>query len=176
MRCNQFSKQECASHARRFVKAVAVAACAGLLGAPGAVLGTASSGFMSSTVGPTTFGELDVKLHADRLKVKLQTHGFADVYVVSNTVVVGGHSGWHTHPGPSLVTVKSGVATYYDGHDPSCTPHVVQAGEGFIDAGDGHVHMVRNEGSGVLELVAFQILPLGAPRRIDVPSPGTCPF
>ena len=99
MRCNQFSKQECASHARRFVKAVAVAACAGLLGAPGAVLGTASSGFMSSTVGPTTFGELDVKLHADRLKVKLQTHGFADVYVVSNTVVVGGHSGWHSRPG-----------------------------------------------------------------------------
>jgi mannose-6-phosphate isomerase-like protein (cupin superfamily) len=74
------------------------------------------------------------------------------------------------------VTVKSGSATFYDGDDPTCTPRVVQAGEAVVDIGGGHVHMVRNEGSVQLELVAFQIVPQGAVRRIDMPDPGNCPF
>jgi quercetin dioxygenase-like cupin family protein len=48
----------------------------------------------------------------------------ADVYVVTNTVLPGGNSGWHTHAGPSIVAVKSGTATVYDGDDPSCTPMI----------------------------------------------------
>jgi hypothetical protein len=75
-----------------------------------------------------------------------------------------------------MVSVKSGTATVYDGDDPSCTPTAYPAGTGFIDRGDGHVHMVRNEGSVQLETVAFQIIPAGADRRIDAPDPGYCPF
>jgi mannose-6-phosphate isomerase-like protein (cupin superfamily) len=75
------------------------------------------------------------------------------------------------------VTVLSGTATYYDGDDPACTPHVVPAGEGFVDQGGSHVHLVRNEGNVDLVLIAFQIIPQGAQRRIDVStSPGNCPF
>jgi hypothetical protein len=143
----------------------------------GTVLATPSSGFMSTVVGPTRFDEIDVKTHikGDQ-KARIQTKGLWDVYVVTNTVATGGHSGWHTHPGPSVVSVKSGTATVYDGDDPNCTPHFYSAGTGFIDLGDGHVHLVRNEGSVVLETVAFQLIPLGAPRRIDAPNPGYCPF
>jgi hypothetical protein len=36
--------------------------------------------------------------------------------------------------------------------------------------GDG-AHIVVNEEDTVLELIAFQILPAGAPRRIDEPAP-----
>ena len=94
-----------------------------------------------------------------------------------NGITPGGYSGWHTHPGPSVVLVKSGIATVYDGDDPSCTPMVYPAGTGFVDPGDGHVHMVRNEGADTLITQAFQIIPAGEPRRIDVPtSPGNCPF
>jgi hypothetical protein len=53
---------------------------------------------------------------------------------------------------------------------------VYPAGSGFLDPGDGHVHLLRNEGSVSAETIAVQILPAGAVRRIDVPDPGTCDF
>ena len=109
-------------------------------------------------------------------KVRVRVPEPSDVYVVRNKVPPGGHSGWHTHPGPSIVSVKAGTATVYDGDDPSCAPVTYPAGTGFIDDGGGHVHMVRNEGSVELETVAFQIVPAGAERRIDAPAPGFCPF
>lgn len=142
----------------------------------GTVLATPNSGFNSTFVGPTRFDEIDIKTHIGDHKVRIKTKGISDVYIVTNKVVPGGHSGWHTHPGPSVVSVKSGTATVYDGDDPDCTPHFYPAGTGFIDSGDGHVHLVRNEGSVELELVAFQVIPLGAQRRIDASSPGYCPF
>ena len=91
-------------------------------------------------------------------------------------VVPGGTSGWHTHPGPSIVVVKSGTATLYDGDDPTCTPQVYEAGSVFLDRGGGHTHLLRNENSVNLETVAFQIVPAGSTRRIDAPSPGFCGF
>jgi mannose-6-phosphate isomerase-like protein (cupin superfamily) len=151
---------------------------------PAPALATTSSGFSTvSTIGPTLFDEIDVKTHADTFKVRIDTKGFSDVYIVTNKVTApsatapGGNSGWHSHPGPSLVTVLSGTATYYDGDDPACTPHMVPAGGGFVDQGGSHVHLVRNEGNVDLVLIAFQIIPQGAQRRIDVStSPGNCPF
>jgi Mannose-6-phosphate isomerase len=148
----------------------------GIIGFSETALATGASGFSSVVLGPSSLPPIDVKTHTDDHKVIMKTWGLSDVYIVSNTVAVGGYSGWHTHPGPSLVTVKSGTATFYDGDDPSCTPRVVQAGEAVVDIGGGHVHMVRNEGNVQLELVAFQIVPQGAARRIDIPDPGTCPF
>jgi quercetin dioxygenase-like cupin family protein len=112
----------------------------------------------------------------DRFRVRITAQEPSDVYVVRNTVPPGGYSGWHTHPGPSIVSVKSGTATVYEGDDPSCTPHTYPAGSGFVDEGGGHVHMVSNEGTDTLEVVAFQIVPAGSTRRVDMPSPGGCRF
>jgi quercetin dioxygenase-like cupin family protein len=109
-------------------------------------------------------------------QVRISTKGASDVHIASNVVVPGGQSGWHTHPGPSIVIVKTGRATVYDGDDPTCTPHVYEAGSSFFDPGDGHVHLVRNENSVTLETVAFQIVPAGSARRIDAPAPGYCGF
>jgi hypothetical protein len=115
-------------------------------------------------------------IRVEDARVKIIAKDPSDVYVVINTVAAGGYSGWHTHPGPSVVLVKSGTATVYDGDDPNCTPVRYPAGTGFIDAGGGHVHMVRNEGTDTLVAEAFQIIPAGAARRIDAASPGYCPF
>ena len=143
----------------------------------GAVLATPGSLITSSNISVGRFGEIDVKTNdAEPHKVMIKTKGESDVYVVSNTIASGGHTGWHSHPGPSLVTVKSGTATEYHGDDPNCEPHVYVAGTGFVDPGDGSVHILRNEGSVDLVTVAVQILPAGAVRRIDMTSPGNCPF
>jgi quercetin dioxygenase-like cupin family protein len=145
--------------------------------AAAAALATDGSGITTAQLSLGRFAAFDVQTNdGPRHRVKLKTKGDSDVYVVSNTVVPGGHSGWHTHPGPSLITVKEGTATFYDGDDPTCTPRVYPAGTGVIDPGDGHVHLLRNEGSVNLVTVTVQILPAGAPRRIDAPAPGNCGF
>jgi quercetin dioxygenase-like cupin family protein len=85
----------------------------------------------------------------------------------------GGHSGWHSHPGPSLVTVTQGTATFYDADDPNCSPHRVVAGDvtgtGVIDT--GKVHILVNEGTETLVTFVTQIVPADQPRRIDEPAP-----
>ncbi|HET6887831.1 MAG TPA: hypothetical protein VFH87_07890, partial [Candidatus Udaeobacter sp.] len=47
----------------------------------------------------------EMQLYGWNLKTKVK--GDSDVYVVQNTWTPGAHTGWHTHPGPSLVTVTA---------------------------------------------------------------------
>ena len=55
-------------------------------------------------------------------------------------------TGWHQHPGPSLIFVVAGTMTNYDRDDPACAPHSVQhRNPAFVDAGGTDVHMPRNE-------------------------------
>ena len=147
------------------------------VGTSATVLATPGSMITTSIISLGHFDEIDVKTN-DALphQVRVKTKGSSDVYVVSNTFAPGGDSGWHTHAGPSLITVMSGTITAYDGNDPSCTPQVYEADTGFIDSGDGHLHLLRNEGSIDAVTIAVQILPAGADRRIDAPSPGNCSF
>src|SRR5439155_14221647 len=48
-------------------------------------------------------------------------------------------TGWHTHPGPVLITVLQGTVTFYEYDDPTCTPKVVTVGQGYVDDGHGHI-------------------------------------
>jgi quercetin dioxygenase-like cupin family protein len=143
----------------------------------GVVLATPQSGFTPAQQWKGVFGEIDV--HAVDMpdhQVKVKTKGASDVYVTRNAIAVGGQSGWHTHPGPSLIMVTLGEITAYEGDDPTCTGKIYRAGEGFVDPGDGHVHLLRNESAAPAETVAVQILPKDATRRIDAPAPGNCTF
>ena len=65
--------------------------------------------------------------------------------------------------------------TNYPAGDPKCRPQVYTAGAGFIDAGGGDVHVLRNESDAAAETIAVQLLPKNAVRRIDVPTPSNCP-
>jgi quercetin dioxygenase-like cupin family protein len=124
-------------------------------------------------------GRLDVidtgKIKTGDWEAQIRTKGASDLPALENRFEPGGTIGWHSHPGPSLVIVKSGTATFYRGDDPGCTPHVVPAGSGFVDTG-GAVHTARNEGSVELVLIVTSLVPAGAARRIDQPNPGHCPF
>lgn len=152
-------------------------ACAFVLTVAGwPVLATPGSGATVVTLVKTLFEEIDAKTHFGGHKAEIRTKGLSDVYVLSVTIAPGGQTGWHTHPGPSIVSVKSGVATYYEAEGGACVARIYPAGTGFVDPGDDHVHNLRNEGPGNLEVIGFQILPAGAPARIDAPQPANCSF
>jgi cupin domain len=146
----------------------------------GSVLATPSIGFTSTTLAKAQFGELNTKVHSVPADwhAMIQTKGLSDLYVQSNVFAPGGgSSGWHTHPGPSLITVTAGTVAVYEGDDPSCTPKVYSASgtNGFVDVGGGDVHMIRNEGTEEARTVVVQLVPTGAVRRIDAPAPENCP-
>jgi quercetin dioxygenase-like cupin family protein len=129
----------------------------------------------TTTVGIGRFDPINTKAKTGAWKAKIKTKGASDLHVIQNTIVPGGTFGWHSHPGPSLVIVKSGTATFYMGDDPMCMPHVVPTGSGFVDSGHD-VHVVRNEGTVDLVTVVASLVPAGAARRIDEPDPGNCHF
>ena len=131
---------------------------------------------MTSTVFAVgAFDELEAKTITSDWQARISTKGATDVHILENRIVPGGTFGWHSHPGPSIVVVKSGALTLYRGDDPTCTGQVVPAGSGFVDDG-GDVHVVRNEGSVDAVVYVTSLVPHGATRRIDEPSPGNCPF
>jgi len=155
---------------RKLMMAVAFVACAfgGL--AVGIAWATPGAGITTTIIsGPIALGECHIHAESDVNSVKFKTEGVSDVYVVKNVIAPGGHTGWHSHPGPSFVSVVSGTATEYRSDEPDGVTHA--AGTAFVDEGGDHAHIVVNEGTTDLVLVAFQILPMGAPRRIDVPAP-----
>ena len=124
-------------------------------------------------INSTTKTDIDPGAATNFWQARLNTKGASDLYVLQNTIAPGGTFGWHSHPGPSLVIVKSGTATFYMADDPTCSPHVVPAGSGFVD--NGHdTHVVRNEGSVDAVVYVTSLIPQGAGRRIDEPSPGNC--
>jgi quercetin dioxygenase-like cupin family protein len=112
-------------------------------------------------------------------QAQLKTKGVSDLHVVQVTIQPLQALPWHRHLGPSLVIVKSGTATFYEGDDPTCTPHVIiggQPGSTLFEAA-GDVHIVRNEDPiNPLVNVVVQLVPTGEPRLIPAPNPGHCPF
>lgn len=167
--------------------AVALAATAGAV-AVGSAVATPGSGILATIHARGTLegqhkghhGHHEIKR---RKPVQIKLHKPSDVAVQQVTIAPGGTTGWHSHPGPAVVIVKSGSFTLYDGDDRTCTGTTYSvdpadaAGKVFIDEGRGHVHIGRNESTTSTELwVTYLDVPVGAAPRIDVPSPGNCPF
>jgi quercetin dioxygenase-like cupin family protein len=119
--------------------------------------------------GPALLDSFTTKSESDTLEFEMESKGSSDVYVASIQIAPGGSGGWHSHPGPSIISVKSGTASFYHAHAPT-TPHVYATGSAFVEDADV-VHDVRNHGTTNLELIVIQIVPVGAPRRIDQPAP-----
>ena len=154
---------------RRMVAGVVVACAIGGI-TIGIARATPGSGIATTIIaGPTALGEVHVKSDSDVNSVKLKTEGDSDVWVVRNVIAPGGHTGWHSHPGPSIISVVSGTASEY--RDDAANAEIHAAGTAFVDEGGDHAHIIANEGDTELVLIAFQILPAGAPRRIDMPQP-----
>ena len=71
--------------------------------------------------------------------------------------------------------MTKGQLTYYEADDPTCTPHVVSAGQAFVDTGDGH--FVRNETSQPAQDISVITAPVGGAFRTELPAPNpNCGF
>jgi hypothetical protein len=145
-------------------------------------LATPAIGFVGTTLAVGRFGPIDVSNVAvldgswSWWMSTQRTNESSDLYVQSNVWAPGGTTGWHSHPGHSLIIVTAGAVTAYESDDPSCTPHVYTQGMGFVDPGGEHFHVLRNEGTVEAKTIAVQLLPANAGRRIDGTGPAACPF
>ncbi len=93
-----------------------------------------------------------------------------DIVVRRHDYAAGSTTGWHSHPGPVFVTVTQGQVTFYEYDDPTCTPHVVSAGQGYVDTGRGHIG--RNETGQPAQDVSVIIAPVGGSFRGELDAPG----
>jgi uncharacterized cupin superfamily protein len=165
---------------------LSITAAATALYDSGKALATDGEGYKSTSLALGRFRETDVTSAFSRSQKAAedekawhspqQTTGLSDVYVQSNTWAPGGSTGWHMHPGHSLIIVTAGTVTEYEGHDPDCRPHVYTEGMGFVDPGGDHIHILRNEGDVEARTIAVQLISADAERRIDVADPGNCNF
>jgi hypothetical protein len=152
---------------------------AGLPVLVGTALATAPGGIIAApvqargTIEPTDGPNLVVNSKSGvHIKAKGSTH------IVTQQIRIGpgGHTGWHSHPGPVLVTVKTGSLQLFYANDKTCQGVVYEAGDSFVDRGDEVVHIARASLLDGVELWATYFVPGGdttALFRLDAPDPGT---
>jgi quercetin dioxygenase-like cupin family protein len=154
---------------------VGIVACLAILAVvlgSGTSQATAPSGFSANF----TYRATLPPFHSDSNDYKMFQKNPQDVVMRQLTILPGGSSGWHSHPGPTYVLVVQGTDSLYEAADPTCTATNYGPGEGFVEP-PGDVHVSRNEGStNVVLLVTFLDVPVGGAFRIDAPNPGNCPF
>src|SRR5688572_8460958 len=117
-----------------------------------------------------TLGE--VKAENDGIMVQSGA-GSADIVTVKVVIEPGGSTGWHHHPGVTLVSVASGTATEYRA---DCEKTVLKAGEGFFEGTD-EPHVVRNEGNVDAVLYPTFLIPTEtSPDKLTIahPPPKDC--
>jgi quercetin dioxygenase-like cupin family protein len=134
---------------------------------------TASSGVTNTGIARGNLGTFQLQSKFGQYTIELKSHDDTDVEVRSLVFVPGALSGWHTHPGPVIVAVKTGALTVYDASDPNCQPKVYPTGTAFIEGTT--VHNVRNEGTVNAEAGDLFFIPAGGLRRIEADAPANCP-
>jgi hypothetical protein len=127
-------------------------------------------GVTPTLIGRATYEPFKVKTDPHSLvDFQANAKSHLDMVVRMHDYAVGGSTGWHTHPGPVFVSVLQGQVTFYEADDPTCTPHVVSAGQGYVDNGRGHLG--RNETGQPAKDVSVILAPVNLPFRGELPAP-----
>jgi quercetin dioxygenase-like cupin family protein len=139
---------------------------------------TAGSGVSVEVLSPLLAAD-EFKVDREEGEWKVRAKGSASkIMTIRVTFQPGGYSGWHSHPGITIVSVVAGTITSYESDDPTCSPHFIPAGTAVVEKHDSsHTRFIRNEDTVPLVFLATHIVPPSATgTRIDEPDPGTCPF
>jgi Cupin domain len=170
-------RREMKSSRRAYRPAIVVAIALVVLAAVAAVaLASPPSGVTPTVLARGTYDAFKMRSYPQGPgDFKAEAKAPTDIVVRQHLYAPGSSTGWHTHPGPVFITVVEGEVTFYERDDPTCTPVVVRAGEGYVDTGQGHIG--RNETGQPAKDVTVIIAPVGGSFRgeLDAPSPN-CGF
>jgi quercetin dioxygenase-like cupin family protein len=132
-------------------------------------IGLATVAFASAGSGPIT-GSI-IATGSMKTGMGLAVHPGTNTIVAQYTFGPHSSTGWHSHPGKTLVVVQSGTFTVY--HD-DCHAMTYGPGSSFVEL-PSSIHIGRNEtGSDVQLGVVYFDVPIGGAFRIDQPQPDGC--
>jgi hypothetical protein len=153
--------------------------------AVGVALATPPSGLTSQLLARGAAAEFQI--HEKSMRLRMDAKRPTDVALVRATLEPGGSTGWHGHPGPSIVVVKSGIVTMYEpAHDEEedeadrarhdrqgCAVQTFGPGQAFVHPAS--VHNFVNSGQDVAEFYVAYLVPAGAaPLLHDEPPAPDC--
>src|SRR5258705_8023104 len=92
--------------------------------------------------------------------VTLEDSGQSEMYFQDLIVGPGGYTGWHSHPGLLLITIKGGSIDFYN---KDCVKTIYTGGQSFTEGAGPHA-VVKNRAANTPLLGAYTIKN-GAPRR-----------
>lgn len=154
---------------RNSVVAAVVAAILLVSAITGWAMASAPSGVTPTLLARGSYPDFKVASQQGSSMFKAEAKSPIDVVVRRHDYVAGGSTGWHAHPYPVFITVISGQLTFYEYDDPTCTPIVVSAGQGYVDSGRGHLG--RNETDQPAVDISVIMAPVGAPFRGELEAP-----
>jgi quercetin dioxygenase-like cupin family protein len=100
-----------------------------------------------------------------------------DVAVNQNTIQPAGFSGWHSHPGTTVIAVQSGQVTLYS--EPiaggTCRVRTYTAGQLFLEHPKNEYNAVNTGAEPAVVAVTFFNVPHDGSARIEQTNPGNCP-
>src|SRR5215212_3198481 len=106
----------------------------------GIAIASPGSGVVPKELARENFGDLNIR-------------SSGDVVVGRFTFDAGGFTGWHSHPGKTIVAVRRGQFTLQHARDSSCAEKTYRAGDIFIERAS-RVHNGVNEGNKKTVLIA----------------------
>jgi hypothetical protein len=101
--------------------------------------------------------------------IEVEAERRIDVAVVRVTFPTGSTSGWHRHPGPTLVTVTKGNFTFVSD---DCVRRMYGPGQTFVEEGGPEVGRLNNWVGAPGKIIITFLAPQGAePLTIPAPAP-----
>ena len=97
--------------------------------------------------------------------IELDADRRIDVAVAHLTFQPSGSTGWHRHPGPTVVTITTGELTITDN---KCRSRTYQAGDTFVEQGPPR-HLAVNTADTTTETIVTFFVPRGAPA-LSIPA------
>jgi quercetin dioxygenase-like cupin family protein len=173
---------------RRIGRGIVLGVIAVVIGATMAVATPPSGLSPGAVLSRASWNRQELKTFTRQLE-KLRKMGSSDVAIVGRdldavapgvqggplTLAPGGTTGWHTHPGPSVVVLTSGTLVVSETRD-GCISEVrtVRAPAAFFHPAEVHSFDVP-AGGAVAEFFITYFVPVGAPLAdFSPPAPPVC--
>lgn len=118
-------------------------------------------------------GTLADKVQYNLGDIKVQTKGPVDIVVAEVSFPALASAGWHSHPGPIFVVIRTGTLSIWD---ETCVKRTYSAGDSFFEAGPKANMLVKNESPTTeATVVATFIVPVGT-TALRIGEPHLCGF